>query len=157
MSGFPKSFVAAGLAILGLYFVVFYGIEGCRKAKGPWRVAFSTNRTPAIQITQARLKVACTIRFHDEAAETTNALPREVAFDRPKKSVPFGHVIYEDLMQLPGVVTLDLFGHEVELLPRTLIVNKRAIPWTAQMAVDLWPTNKPLVPLKPRPSWTTNQ
>jgi hypothetical protein len=157
MSGFPKSFIVAGLTILGLYFVVFYGIEGCRKSRGPWKVAFSTNTGPVIRIAQSRLGVACAIQFHDEEVETTNTLPQEVAFDRPRKAVPFGHVIYEDLMQLPGVITLDMFGHEIELLPRTLIVNKREIPWRAQMTIDLWPTNKPLILLKPRPSWSTNQ
>ena len=41
-----------------------------------------------------------------------------VEFDRPRKAAVFGRVIYEDLMQLPGVVTFNLFGHEVELMRR---------------------------------------
>jgi hypothetical protein len=47
------------------------------------------------------------------------------------------------------VVTFDLFGHEIELLPRALIVNKRSIPWQSGATIDLWPTNKPAVPPHP--------
>ena len=83
----------------------------------------------------------------------TNALPQTVLFDRPRKPAPFGKVIYEDLTQLPGVVTFDLFGHEIELLPRVLVVNKRQIKWNSQASIELWPTNKLPQPPKPRPSW----
>ena len=72
-----------------------------------------------------------------------------VAFEKVKTPVPFGKVIFEDLTFLPGVVTFDLFGHEIELLPRTLIVNKRGIPWQSGVTIDLWPTNKPAEPPHP--------
>jgi hypothetical protein len=154
-SSFPiKAVFVTGVAVFVLYFAAFYGIEGCRHMKGPWEVTFNTNSTePLIVIKQARMGLNSTIRFPDERVETTNVLPQTVKFDRPKKPVPFGKVIYEDLMQLPGVVTFDLFGHEIELLPRTLIVNKREIPWNSQQSVELWPTNKPARPPEPRPSW----
>jgi hypothetical protein len=58
-------------------------------------------------------------------------------------------VIYEDLTFLPGVVTFDLFGHEVELLPRALIANKKQVPWKSGVTIDLWPTNKPAEPPRP--------
>jgi len=152
--GFLKPLILVGLTVMALYFVVFYGIEGCRHAKGPWEVTFTTNAEspPVIVIKQPRLNLNCMIRFHGEVTSATN-LPQTVKFDRPKQSVPFGRVIYEDLMQLPGVVTFDFFGHEIELMPRTLIVNKREMPWNSQRSVDLWPTNKPAQPPKPRPSW----
>ena len=139
---------------MALYFVVFHGIEGCRHAKGPWEVLFTTNELgPVAVVKQPRLDVNCTIKFPGETAPITN-LPQTVRFDRPKRTVPCGNVIYEDLMQLPGVVTFDFFGDEIELLPRALIVNKREVPWTSQPSVELWPTNKPAQPPKPRPSWT---
>jgi len=152
--GFLKPLILVGLTVMALYFVVFYGIEGCRHAKGPWEVTFTTNTEspPVIVVKQPHLNLNCMIRFHGEVTSATN-LPQTVKFDRPKQSVPFGRVIYEDLMQLPGVVTFDFFGHEIELMPRTLIVNKREIPWNSQRSVDLWPTNKPAQPPKARPSW----
>jgi len=152
-NGFPKSFVLLALAVFALYFVVFYGIEGCRRAKGPWEVTFATNEAgPLLVVKQPQFQYNCTITFPAETASATN-LPQTVRFDRPKLTVPFGKVIYEDLMQLPGVVTFDLFGHEIELLPRTLIVNKRQVPWNSERSVVLWSTNKPATPPKPRPSW----
>lgn len=155
--GFPKSLIWVGFVICGLYFVVFYGIEGCRKSKGPWRVTFTTNEAgPVIEVSQPRLNLGAVIKFPGEAAPATN-YPQTVAFDRPKKLPTFGRVIYEDLMQLPGVVTFDLFGHEIELLPRTLIVNRTAVPWHPHPALELSPTNKPPVAPKARPSWRTNQ
>ena len=44
--------------------------------------------------------------------------------------VPFGECIYQDLMFLPGVVTMNLLGHEIELMPRTLVIDKKEIPWS---------------------------
>lgn len=140
-----------------LYFAVFYGIEGCRKSKGPWRVTFTTNNAGAvIEVSQATMKHSTVLRFPGEVVPPTN-YPVTIEFDRPKKRAVFGTVIYEDLMQLPGVVTFNFFGHEVELAPRALNVNRRSIPWSPSPAVELWPTNKPATPLKPRPSWQTNQ
>ena len=151
---FPKSFVVVGVAIVVLYFVFFYGIEGCRHRKGPWEVTFATNATgPTLLVRQNALKINCTINCMAETITATN-LPATVRFDVPKRAVPFGKVIYEDLTQLPGVVTFDLFGHEVELLPRVLIVDKRQVAWNSQRSVELWPTNKLAQPPKPRPSWS---
>jgi hypothetical protein len=151
--GFLKSVILVGLAVIALYFVAFYAIEGCRRAKGPWEVVFATNEMgPNVTIKQPSLNYNCLIRFHGEKTTATN-LPQAIRFDRPKKAVPFGQAIYEDLTQFPGVVTFDLFGHEIELLPRTLIVNKREVPWNSQPSIDLWPTNKPAEPPKARPSW----
>jgi len=155
--GFPKTLIGAAFIIAGLYFAVFYGIEGCRKSNGPWRVTFTTNEAgPLIEVSQPRLNRSAVIKFPGEPAVATN-YPITVEFDRPKKPAVFGTVIYEDLMQLPGVVTFNLFGHEIELLRRNLIVNRKSIPWTPPPVVELWPTNKPAVPLKARPSWQTNQ
>ena len=32
-------------------------------------------------------------------------------------------------MFLPGVATMNLLGHEIELMPRTLVVDKKEVPW----------------------------
>ena len=32
-------------------------------------------------------------------------------------------------MYLPGTLTFDFFGHQVELLPRVLIIDKEEHPW----------------------------
>jgi hypothetical protein len=133
-------------AVLLAYLAVFNGIEYARLRKGPWKVDFTTdsNGKPSLNIYQDYLKVSTRLEFPDE--KETNMAER-VVFDRPKKPVPFGKVIYEDLTFLPGVVTFDLFGHEVELLPRVLIINKKETAWNT--VVTLLATNKPAVPPKP--------
>jgi len=137
------------LVVLGLYFLLFTGIERSRHTDGPWEVEFQTsaNGDATLVVSQEHLKISdAKIVVHGE--QVTNA-PGPVAFDRVKLPVPFGRVIYEDLTFLPGVVTFDLLGHEVELLPRALVVNKKLIPWQSGMTVDLWPTNKPSEPPQP--------
>jgi hypothetical protein len=137
--------------VLGLYLSVFYGIEHLRNRKGGWTVDFRAGAgldgAPALVVAQTSLALTnVTILFHGENA--TNA-PGRVVFDRVRQPVPMGRVLYEDLTFLPGVVTFELFGHEVELLPRTLVANHRLIPWRSGMTVDLWPTNKPATPPQP--------
>lgn len=149
-SGFaPKSIALLFLAVLAAYLLVFYGLEHLRHRNGPWEVEFRPNNTgeSSVVVAQpARGLTGVTLAFHGES--TTNQ-PGRVVFEKVKTPVPFGTVIYEDLTFLPGVVTFDFFGHEIELLPRTLIVNKRKVPWQSGVTIDLWPTNKPAEPPHP--------
>lgn len=137
------------VAVLALYAALFFGIERARQSHGPWEVEFQNvaGNSPALLIAQPHLNLRdVKLVLHGESL--TNA-PGIVRFDRVKQSTPFGRVIYEDLTFLPGVVTFDLLGHEVELLPRALVVNKKLVPWQSGMTVDLWPTNKPAEPPRP--------
>ncbi len=149
-SGFNAGTVGLIFAVvLVLYLVTFFGIEGARQAHGPWQVEFQPGETnpPTLVVSQTYLNVSgVKIVLHGE--RVTNA-PGRVVFNRVKLPVPFGRVLYEDLTFLPGVVTFDLLGHEVEIMPRALVVNKKLLPWQPGMTVDLWPTNKPAEAPKP--------
>ena len=143
---FPwKQTIVLFAAVLLSYLAVFNGIEWLRHRKGPWRAAFETNAHPVVRITQPYLKASAVLEFPDEKATNTGT----VAFDKPKKQLPYGKLLYEDLTFLPGVVTFDLFGHEIECLPRVMIVNKQEIRWDQAGHLQLWATNKPAVPPKP--------
>ena len=149
-SGFTaKPIALLFVAVLGLYLAVFYGIERARQHKGPWTVDFQTNvdASPVLIVSQAKLGLS-NVRIVVHGENARNATGR-VSFDQVKRPVPFGKVIYEDLTFLPGVVTFDLFGHEIELLPRALIANKRLVAWQSGITVELWPTNKPVEPPHP--------
>jgi hypothetical protein len=147
----PKSVAVAFVVVAGLYFGTFAGIEHLRHRQGPWEAAFAVSPAgePMVTIAQAHRGLAG-VRLVVHGEHTTNT-PGTVRFAKVQQPVPFGRVIYEDLTFLPGVVTFDLFGHEVELLPRSLIVNRHAVGWTNGMTVDLWPTNKPATPPRPPP------
>lgn len=136
------------VSVLVLYFAAFYGCEHVRMRRGPWEVQFQTDEKgrPSVLIDQPRLGIsAVRILFVDEQIAATN---QRVAFARPLVVAPFGKVIYEDLTFLPGVVTFDLFGHEIELLPRVLIVNKKEIPWKSGSIIELTNADKPAIPPK---------
>lgn len=152
-TSFPwKAAVLLFVGVLAAYLGVFHGIEYARQRKGPWEADFSTDSQgrPFVIVSQQALKISSvTLQFSGERIAKTN-LSAHVHFDRPKKAVPFGKVIYEDLTFLPGVVTFDFFGHEVEFLPRVLIVNKREVPWKSGSVIELSATNKP--PTPPRPA-----
>src|SRR5437879_13692919 len=109
--------IGFGLALL-VYVISFSCDQYIRQRKGPWNVVFGTNRLgwAQIEISQSALGIHSTIIFLGETTTNTGSL----RFDRPSKPVPFGRVKFEDLTYLPGSVAFDLFGHEVELLPRTL-------------------------------------
>ena len=136
-------------AVLAVYLALFFWIERSRLTKGPWQVEFQAAGSgdatlivaqPHLNITNARVIV------HGESVTNTSA---QVIFERVKQPVPFGEIIFEDLTFLPGVVTFNLLGHEVELMPRALVVNKKLVPWQPGMTVELWPTNKPAEPPHP--------
>lgn len=137
--------------VLAFYFGGFHGLEYLRVRKGPWELTFEptsggvAGSAPVIVVNQPASGVsAVKLVFHGEHA--TNA-PGTVRFDGVEKNAIFGELIYEDLTFLPGVVTFNVFGHELELMPRVLVVNRREVPWQSGAVIDLWPTNKPAVPL----------
>lgn len=144
-----KAVLVVFVLAAGFYFASFFGIEYLRRRGGPWEASFGATESGDALVTVAQARRGLTgvrLVFHGE--RPTNGMG-EVRFDRVQRPVPFGRVLYEDLTFLPGVVTLDLFGHEVELLPRALIVNRQPVPWQNGMTVDLWPTNKPALPPQP--------
>jgi len=155
----PKSILVWFAVVLGLYLAAFYGMEYWNSRRGPWEVEFSSDAmgNPSIAIYQPKLRISSVeIIFTGEKVSQTN-LAQKVLFDRPLASLPakmpIGEVIYEDLRTLPGVVTFNFFGHEIELLPRVLIVNKKEIPWQSEKVIELSMTNKPAQPPKPPKGW----
>jgi len=156
----PKSLAVWFLVVLALYLASFYGMEHWNQKNGPWEVAFVSDETglPSVLISQPKLNITkVKIVFAGERASQTN-LSQNVFFDRPATSLPvsmpIGEVIYQDLRAMPGVVTFNFFGHEVELLPRVLIANKKEIRWKSGSVIELTLTNKPAQPPTPPKGWT---
>ena len=151
------------LLTLVLYFAGFYGVEHIRSRKGPWVVEFDAGAAqPMMTIRQPALGIDG-FRVVFDGANTNGLTSGEVQFNNPKLNaqsmdktpessqelkqksfpVPFGECIYQDLMFLPGVVTMNLLGHEVELMPRTLVVDKKEVPWnTPDAQIVLQPPAK---------------
>jgi len=150
-SGLAKPVLVGLLLALAIYIGGFEFDQHLRTRRGPWQVTFNADQSgaPAIIVNQSKLNVAnLKIVFADET--TTNA-PGTVAFDFPKKPVPFGKVKFEDLTYLPGTVTFDFFGHEIELIPRALYINRKARPWQGNATITLTPADKPAALPVPTP------
>lgn len=142
------------LTVLG--YVAFWSCDAhLRQRRGPWRVEFDRVPTgfPVLRIQQPALGLTnVAILFGGEGTPATN-LPATVIFDVPRRMAPFGTNVFEDITYLPGNVTLHCFGHEVQLLPRTLVINRRERPWESGTTITLTPSDKPAtlaLPEKPR-------
>jgi hypothetical protein len=129
-----------------IFYVVAYSLDRhLRLRNGPWEVTFTTetNGVPAIIVHEPKLNLGdLKIVFAGETVPSTN-LPQRVVMDAPAKRLPFGECIFDDLMYLPGTVTFNLFGHEIELLPRVLIINHQEHPWKSGATIQLSPAEKP--------------
>ena len=133
-SGPLKHFLIVFVIASVLYAVFFYGIEHRRTVNGPWQATFA-NRVagvPELIVCHPKLKISnLKIDFPEEKTPLSdfNSL---IIFDTPRPvpfPVPFGQCIFMDTTFLPGTVTFNLFGHEIELLPRVLIIDKKEFPW----------------------------
>ena len=171
-----KHFILAFMLALVGYAACYLGIEHWRTRKGPWRVSFthSSAHAPAITIDQPGLAITnVQIIFTSEnllAATAPGALPADPSrpnspitnqpspsttlhFAQPRSvpyEVPFGRCVFLDLTSLPGTVTFDLFGHEIELLPRVLIIDRHEYPWRRDAAITLYPA--PATPDRAQPA-----
>src|SRR5438128_9192391 len=142
-SGLWKPVLSGLLLALAIYISGFKLDQHLRTRHGPWQVEFTTGADgePVLLVNQPKLHIASLkIVFAGERA--TNA-PGSVIFDFPQKPVPFGRVKFEDLTYLPGTVTFDLFGHEIELIPRTLYINRKPHPWQSNTTITLSVADKP--------------
>ena len=149
-SGFAKPVLVGLLLAVAIYAGGFALDQHLRARRGPWEVAFTTEPSgaPAIIVKHPKLNIAnLKIIFLGETATNVHGT---VVFDFPQKPVPFGKVKFEDLTYLPGTVTFDFFGHEIELLPRTLYINRNAHPWTSNEAITLSAADKPTALPEPK-------
>jgi hypothetical protein len=134
-----RSLLVAFAVIAAGYFASFYGIEHLRSRNGPWQVVFTSDAgTPAIVINQPKLQIQ-NVKIIFPGAPATNA-GETIRFNHPRQvpfPVPFGQCVFLDIISLPGTVTLQLFGHEIQLLPRVLTIDRQEQPWSSNTTVKL--------------------
>ena len=134
------TFVLAGV----FYLLAYSWLTRWQTNRGPWQAAFaaSPDGVPQIILGQTALGISnIVLRFEGETLAASNHSGL-VFFAKPKQPVPFGEVIYDDLMRQPGDIALDCFGHVVEMVPSGLGLNSRRFGWTNNATYSLWPTNK---------------
>jgi hypothetical protein len=121
--------VAFVIAIV-FYFTFFAWIEHRRVEKGPWQITFraDSSGTPSLLLVESNLNLSGTITFPTQKIRPPN-LWRTIQFSQEVTNLPFGQMIFQDPTFLPGTVTMSLFGHEVELLPRFLTIDQTKYPW----------------------------
>jgi hypothetical protein len=122
------------------YALVFRWVENRRVSKGPWVVTFADDAGhPMLEVNHAALKIEHIRVVFVDASPTTNATQtiefsqaREVPFD-----LPFGQCIFQDALYLPGTVAMKAFGHEIQLIPRVLIINGKEQPWRSGETIEV--------------------
>lgn len=134
--GLAKHLLAAFVLAALAYMLSYNWIEHRRTAKGPWELTFSTNASgePQVAIFQARLEITNRLMVFpgQRVPETFKGEPIRLRFDKARSvpfEVPFGQCVFQDATFLPGSVTFRFFGHEIELLPRVMIVDHEEKPW----------------------------
>jgi len=139
-----KQIAMVFLAALAGYLAVFYFIEHQRRKAGPWQVTFTTlDGGPAVLVTQPTLQLTnITIAFVDAAVPAN--LPQTMTFAHGQSApldLPFGRCIFADTLFLPGTVVCEMFGHQIQLMPRVLTLDGVERPWRSGEKILL--TNQP--------------
>lgn len=129
------------IAVVG-YVLLFYFIENRRPQRGPWTVTFAA--TPEgkswLVINQHRLGITnVQIDLWLTNAPGTNVFG-QVQFDQARKvpfDLPVGRCVFLDTTFLPGTVTLQAGPHELELIPRVLIIDHKEHSWKSHTKIEL--------------------
>lgn len=141
-------------AVLIGYVLVFGWIERRRVVNGPWTVTFTAEAGHLrLTVNQAALGVSNVVITFPDAVALSNELSR-IEFTKARNApyaVPFGECIFQDLLFLPGTVTLKMFDHEIQFMPRTLTLDKVESPWRSGETIELrgLRTNSPSLPQAP--------
>lgn len=86
----------------------------------------------------------CKAQFFSALFTLLFAKPQPVPYD-----VPFGKCVFMDATFLPGTITFELFGHEIELLPRALIIDRQEHRWQPNATIPL--PHAPSTPTQAKP------
>jgi hypothetical protein len=134
------SFVLA----LVMYVGCFWWIQHERSVKGPWVIVFAADAqgSPSLQISQVKLRISEKLIFPDDRITRTNFSER-IVFSEAMTNLPFGEMLLQDELYLPGSVTLRVAGHQIEILPRVLILDKKESPWQMGHEIALRKTAPP--------------
>lgn len=139
--------IVVPFAIAVVVYIVFYTvIEHRRTVKGPWRVTFTfdASHEAALLIDQPALGITNVGVVFKQQILPTNFSSEVLTFEQPKSvpyDVPFGKCIFMDTTFLPGTLVLDAFGHEVQLLPRTLLIDRKEQGWHSDTIFVISGTN----------------
>lgn len=136
-----------GLQVLGVFLVVLIGyavvyrwIEHRRAVKGPWVVTCtSESGAPTLAINQTMLGIR-DVRIVFVGARAASNTTQTVEFSQARPwpyPVPFGQCVFMDTTFLPGTIALEMFGHEIQLLPRVLTIDKVERPWRNGETIEL--------------------
>jgi hypothetical protein len=142
-----QRFLFVFVATLFAYVTLYGACELKRRKAGPWNVTYAlgSNGVPELRIEHPRLlgPKPVTVTFPGEKPDRTD-LPITAVFTRPiTNAMPFGPVIFVDSTVLPGTVTLNCFGHVVEIVPRTLFLDLKEVAWVPGTNISLMPDTKP--------------
>ena len=137
-------FLSVGLVTLIVYVTIFSWVENKRRKSGPWEITFTQlNNSPALLINHARLGLTnITIVFPDDVLPTNEL--KTISFLHGQTApfdLPFGKCVFLDTLYLPGTVTCEVFGHEIQILPRTMTIDRVERPWSPGEKILL--TNRP--------------
>jgi len=58
--------------------------------------------------------------------------PRQVPYD-----LPIGRCLFMDTTFLPGTIVMEIFGHEIQLIPRVLTIDRQEQPWKSDAVIAL--------------------
>jgi hypothetical protein len=134
-------------AIAVLVYIVFYtAIEHRRTVKGPWHVTFTfdASHEAALSIDQSALGITNAGIVFEGQILPVDFSRKVLAFEQPKPvpyDLPFGKCIFMDTTFLPGTLVLEAFGHEVQLLPRTLLIDRKEQGWHSGTTLLISGTN----------------
>ncbi|HVR34327.1 MAG TPA: hypothetical protein VMS21_00585 [Methylomirabilota bacterium] len=141
--GLGRHLLIAGAIAAAFYLIAYNWIEYRRNVKGSWQATFATEAggIPLLRIDQPALGIThVTLRFPDENVTLTNG-SQTVEFSNPLPppplDAPVGKVVFFDTTFLPGTITFEMFGHQVELLPRVLNIDLVEHPWNSGSTIDV--------------------
>jgi len=147
VSGAARRVFGVFILTLFAYITLFGACQIQRRKAGAWALTFDqvSNGAPSLRIEHPRLlkNGPVTLFFPGEKPERTD-LPITAVFTDPiTNRMPFGPILFVDTSALPGTVTLNAFGHVVEMIPRTLFVDFNTVPWSPGTNLVVQPGTKP--------------
>jgi len=133
-----KAITQIGLGVAILFIAIYFINRSFIRGNQYWVVAFEAkNGSRQISISRSNSSILVNILFTKIKSDQFKGSKKIIFSSSKNNELPFGRLKTFDLTTFPGYIVLEIYGHEIKILERALIIDKHEYYWESNSGKTL--------------------
>jgi len=133
-----KAITQISLGVAVIFIAVYFVNRSFVRGNQYWIVAFEAkNGSRQISISRSNSSILVNILFTKIKSDSFKESKKIIFNSSKDNGLPFGRLKTFDLTTFPGYIALEIYGHEIEILERALIIDKHEYYWESNLGKTL--------------------